>query len=90
MIYRKGPRFFHASFVVNVKVPSSTTHLEPKKIKGLQRIAETSDKDVLILDIDKPRDFQMQILEDIAKLNVTETIIKRFNYTSYVQTQRKI
>ncbi|XP_058983859.1 tRNA-splicing endonuclease subunit Sen2-like [Musca domestica] len=90
LIYRKGPRFFHASFVVNVKVPSSTTHLEPKKIKGLQRIAETSDKDVLILDIDKPRDFQMQILEDIAKLNVTETIIKRFNYTSYVQTQRKI
>ncbi|XP_073844856.1 tRNA splicing endonuclease subunit 2 [Musca autumnalis] len=88
LIYRKGPRFFHASFVVVVNIPSNTKHLEAKQIKGLQRIAETSDKDVLILDIHKPSDFQMQTLEDVARLDVTESIIKRFNYTSFVQTQR--
>ncbi|XP_061392337.1 tRNA-splicing endonuclease subunit Sen2-like [Musca vetustissima] len=88
LIYSKGPRFFHASFVVIVNIPSNTQHLEPKKIKGLQRIAETSDKDVLLLDITKPKNFKMQTPQNIAMLNVTESIIKRFNYTSYVQTQR--
>ncbi|XP_075168051.1 tRNA splicing endonuclease subunit 2 [Haematobia irritans] len=90
LIYHKGPRFFHASFVVIVNTMPNMSHLEPKRLKGLQRIAETSDKDVLILDVSKPENFQMKNLDDIVQLNIAETVIKRFNYTSFVQqTQQR-
>ncbi|XP_023306793.2 tRNA-splicing endonuclease subunit Sen2 [Lucilia cuprina] len=90
LIYRKGPRFYHASFVVVINTPSDTEHLNSKNIKGLQRIAETSDKDVLILEVHKPSNFQFASLESISAVEISEMIIRRFNCTSYVQNQNTI
>ncbi|XP_013115401.2 tRNA-splicing endonuclease subunit Sen2 [Stomoxys calcitrans] len=89
LIYRKGPRFFHASFVVIVNALPNSSHLQHNKLKGLQRIAETSDKDVLVLDVSKPADFHMQTVNDITQISIAETVIKRFNYTSFVQQSQQ-
>lgn len=87
VVYRKGPRFFHATFVVLVCIPSDFAHVLSKNFKGLQRIAETSDKDILILEVHKPSDFQLAIVDNISKLEISEMIVRRFNCTSYVQKQ---
>uniref|UniRef100_D3TRD0 tRNA-intron lyase n=1 Tax=Glossina morsitans morsitans TaxID=37546 RepID=D3TRD0_GLOMM len=86
LIYRKGPRFYHASFAVLISCNNEAcAHLVAKNIKGLQRIAETSDKDILLLDVTKPSDFQMRSLEDISRLAISESVIRRFNYAAFVQ-----
>ncbi|XP_037886008.1 tRNA-splicing endonuclease subunit Sen2 isoform X1 [Glossina fuscipes] len=87
LIYRKGPRFYHASFAVLISCNEGCAHLVAKNIKGLQRIAETSDKDILLLDVNKPSDFQMGSLEDISRLAISESVIRRFNYAAFVQNK---
>lgn len=82
-----GPRFFHANFVVIVSTPLDTDYLDSKNLKGLQRIAETSDKDVLVLEVHTPDGFQFQCLEIISNVEISELVIRRFNYTSYVQNK---
>ncbi|XP_014090985.2 tRNA-splicing endonuclease subunit Sen2 [Bactrocera oleae] len=88
LIYKKGPRFNHASFIIFVHPKSDTKDFSIKDLKGLQRIAETSDKDVLLLDVMKPNDLTYNTLSDIAALKISETIVRRFNSTSFVQSQK--
>lgn len=88
MIYKKGPRFNHASFIIFVHPKSDTKDFSIKDLKGLQRIAETSDKDVLLLDVMKPNDLTYNTLSDIAALKISETIVRRFNSPSFVQSQK--
>ncbi|TMW50874.1 hypothetical protein DOY81_004061 [Sarcophaga bullata] len=85
LIYHKGPRFYHASFVVVFNTPSDTEHLVSKNLKGLQRIAETSDKDVLLLEVHKPDNFKLISPADISQVRISEMIVRRFNCSSYVQ-----
>ncbi|XP_037886010.1 tRNA-splicing endonuclease subunit Sen2 isoform X2 [Glossina fuscipes] len=85
--FLKGPRFYHASFAVLISCNEGCAHLVAKNIKGLQRIAETSDKDILLLDVNKPSDFQMGSLEDISRLAISESVIRRFNYAAFVQNK---
>uniref|UniRef100_A0A1A9WKY1 tRNA-intron lyase n=1 Tax=Glossina brevipalpis TaxID=37001 RepID=A0A1A9WKY1_9MUSC len=88
LIYRKGPRFYHASFAVLISCKNEDyAHLEVKNMKGLQRIAEASDKDILLLEINKPPNFKMCTLEDISRLSISESVIKRFNYAAFVQNK---
>lgn len=82
LIYKKGMRFYHASFIVFVN-QKDKSH-QSKDIKGIQRIAETSDKDVLILEVDRPEEIQ-DTLQNLDKFTISENIIKRFNYSSFVQ-----
>uniref|UniRef100_A0A1B0AUU0 tRNA intron endonuclease N-terminal domain-containing protein n=1 Tax=Glossina palpalis gambiensis TaxID=67801 RepID=A0A1B0AUU0_9MUSC len=84
---KKGPRFYHASFAVLISCNEGCAHLVAKNIKGLQRIAETSDKDILLLDVNKPSDFQMGSLENISRLAISESVIRRFNYSAFVQNK---
>lgn len=57
------------------------------EMKGLQRIAETCNKDVLILSISRPHNFQINDLQDISHLSISESIIKRFNLTEYTSNE---
>lgn len=62
-----------------------------KNLKGVQRVAETSDKDVLILVVQQPADFNAALAtpESLESLTIDETVIRRFNYTSFVQSKQK-
>ncbi|XP_055859126.1 tRNA-splicing endonuclease subunit Sen2 [Episyrphus balteatus] len=84
LIYKKGLRFFHASFIVFVDLQEEAH--QPKDIKGIQRIAETSDKDVLLLEISRPKEME-NILQNLDKFTLSENIIKRFNYSAFVQSK---
>ncbi|XP_050322078.1 tRNA-splicing endonuclease subunit Sen2 [Bactrocera neohumeralis] len=88
LIYKRGPRYNHASFIIFVHIKSDTKDISIKDLKGLQRIAETSDKDVLLLEVSKPNDLTYNTISDIAALKISETIIRRFNSTSFVQSQK--
>ncbi|XP_023161141.2 tRNA-splicing endonuclease subunit Sen2-1 [Drosophila hydei] len=93
LIYKQGPRHFHASFLVLVHTSAyiSNTHYVGKNLKGAQRVAETSDKDVLILGVNEPKDFDPALPTPAALecLTIDETVIRRFNYTSFVQSKQK-
>ncbi|XP_034474449.1 tRNA-splicing endonuclease subunit Sen2-1 [Drosophila innubila] len=93
LIYKQGPSQYHASFLVIVQTPSKNpdSHYVAKNLKGIQRVAETSDKDVLVLRLNQPSDFDVTLvtLETLESLNIEETVIRRFNYTSFVQSKQK-
>lgn len=93
VIYKQGPSQFHASFLVIVQVPKQEpdSHYVAKNLKGVQRVAETSDKDVLILVVQQPADFNAALAtpESLESLTIDETVIRRFNYTSFVQSKQK-
>ncbi|KAH8376588.1 hypothetical protein KR093_000133 [Drosophila rubida] len=93
LIYKQGPMHFHASFLVIVQSPSEETssHFVAKNLKGVQRVAETSDKDVLLLSVKTTLDFNplLATRETLASLAIEETVIRRFNYTFFVQSKQK-
>ncbi|XP_067622713.1 tRNA-splicing endonuclease subunit Sen2 [Eurosta solidaginis] len=89
LIYKNGPRFNHASFIIIV-FPTSKgqCNITTRDLKGMQRIAETSDKDILLLEITKSNAFAFNTLFDLNQFRVSETVIRRFNSTSFVQTNK--
>ncbi|EDW13196.1 tRNA-splicing endonuclease subunit Sen2-1 [Drosophila mojavensis] len=93
LIYKEGPRQFHASFLVLVHTSDyiNHPHYVGKNLKGAQRVAETSDKDVLILRVNEQKDFDPALATPAAleSLTIDETVIRRFNYTSFVQSKQK-
>ncbi|EDV33424.1 uncharacterized protein Dana_GF20864 [Drosophila ananassae] len=86
LIYKESPRLYHASFLVIVQTSDDGDYYQPKNLKGVQRVAETSDKDVLILRVSQPKEITTP--EDIQEITVTETIVRRFNYSSFVQSKQ--
>lgn len=55
-------------------------------------MAETSDKDVLLLVVQHPGedlDATLATPESLESLTIDETVIRRFNYTSFVQSKQK-
>lgn len=68
------------------------THYVAKNLKGVQRVAETSDKDVLILMVNQLNDdFDPALCTpaSLQSLTIKETVIRRFNSTSFVQSKQK-
>ncbi|KAM8716177.1 hypothetical protein ACLKA7_003115 [Drosophila subpalustris] len=92
LIYKQSPSQYHASFLVIVQTPlrNPDSHYEAKNLKGVQRVAETSDKDVLILRVNQTSDLEITLVtpETLESLNIEETVIRRFNYTSFVQCKQ--
>nr|XP_017088925.2 tRNA-splicing endonuclease subunit Sen2 [Drosophila bipectinata] len=86
LIYKESPRWYHASFMVIVQTWDDCDYYQPKNLKGVQRVAETSDKDVLILRVSQATDITTP--EDIQEITVTETIVRRFNYSTFVQSKQ--
>ncbi|SPP82289.1 tRNA-splicing endonuclease subunit Sen2 [Drosophila guanche] len=91
LIYKQSPQHFHASFLVIVQTPADFDYYQPKNLKGVQRVAETSDKDVLLLTVVQPKedDSNLATPEALKDISVTETIVRRFNYSSFVQSKQK-
>ncbi|XP_002079665.2 probable tRNA-splicing endonuclease subunit Sen2 [Drosophila simulans] len=87
LIYKQSPRLYHASFLVIVQRPGDTDHYQSKNLKGVQRVAETSDKDVLILTVQPPKEISSS--RDLKEATVTETIVRRFNYLTFVQSKQQ-
>ncbi|KAH8269343.1 hypothetical protein KR018_005278 [Drosophila ironensis] len=86
LIYKQSPRLFHASFLVLVQTEEDADYYQPKNLKGVQRVAETSDKDVLVLRV---RAEAANQAEDLQGARVTETIVRRFNYSTFVQSKQQ-
>ncbi|XP_039482291.1 tRNA-splicing endonuclease subunit Sen2-2 [Drosophila santomea] len=87
LIYKQSPRLYHASFLVIVQKPGDSDHYQSKNLKGVQRVAETSDKDVLLLTVQAPKDISCP--RDLQEATVTETIVRRFNYLTFVQSKQQ-
>lgn len=87
VIYKQSPRLYHASFLVIVQKPGDTDHYQSKNLKGVQRVAETSDKDVLLLTVQPPK--KISSSRDLQEATVTETIVRRFNYLTFVQSKQQ-
>ncbi|KAI8042000.1 tRNA-splicing endonuclease subunit Sen2 [Drosophila gunungcola] len=87
LVYKQSPSLYHASFLVIVQMPSDLDYYKSKNLKGVQRVAETSDKDVLLLTVHKPKDIAKP--EDLQETRVTETIVRRFNYLTFVQSKQQ-
>ncbi|XP_017056425.1 tRNA-splicing endonuclease subunit Sen2-1 [Drosophila ficusphila] len=87
LIYKQSPRLYHASFLVLVQTPSEIEYYQSKNLKGIQRVAETSDKDVLLLIVNHASDLTKPL--DLGKTTVTETIVRRFNYITFVQSKQQ-
>ncbi|KAH8413193.1 hypothetical protein KR009_008689 [Drosophila setifemur] len=87
LIYKQSPRLFHASFLVVVQTPSDSDYYQTKNLKGVQRVAETSDKDVLLLRVSQTENVTLP--GDLQDVRVTETIVRRFNYSTFVQSKQQ-
>ncbi|XP_016969381.1 tRNA-splicing endonuclease subunit Sen2 [Drosophila rhopaloa] len=87
LIYKQSPSLYHASFLVIVQVSSDLEYYKSKNLKGVQRVAETSDKDVLLLTVNKPKDIATP--KELKETKITETIVRRFNYLTFVQSKQQ-
>lgn len=87
-MYKKSLKEYHASFTV---VISDGTLQTPKDIQGAQRIAETSNKDILFLEITPPDNKKItkvkQYLDNLDKFLIYEVIVKRFDFKQFVQNK---
>ncbi|KAH8353459.1 hypothetical protein KR084_011093 [Drosophila pseudotakahashii] len=87
LVYKQSPRLYHASFLVIVQTPCDSDYYQSKNLKGVQRVAETSDKDVLLLTVHRPKDITNP--KDLQETTLTETIVRRFNYLTFVQSKQQ-
>ncbi|KAH8246337.1 hypothetical protein KR038_000990, partial [Drosophila bunnanda] len=87
LIYKQSPGLYHASFLVIVQTSGDVDYYQSKNLKGVQRVAETSDKDVLLLRVTQADDISRP--EHLQEITVTETIVRRFNYSTFVQSKQQ-
>ncbi|XP_037024411.1 tRNA-splicing endonuclease subunit Sen2-1 [Bradysia coprophila] len=85
LLYKKGPRYYHASYIVLVKRSDSQEYLNVNQLHGHYRISETSKKDLLIVEIYYPKHLvdetdPMRLLENLKMFRASEMTMKRFNY----------
>ena len=80
MAYRRGPEFFHATYLAVVRTEGDPT-VDPVQLQSLHRVAQTSGKEVLFLEV-SPRPDINQISEylknQFRNFQVTEVIPQRF------------
>lgn len=75
MLYKHGPQHFHASFVVIVtRTDDKTSH----EYHTNERIAETTGKNLLYLEVYFPNNVQpADYLKNLAKFSTKEILIQR-------------
>lgn len=95
VLYKEGPRYYHASYVVLVRAtpdadddtPSSidcVTALDTHNMQGHYRIAEASKKELLIVEITSPAGVRSgtpaaDVLPHLQDFTAAEFVPKRFN-----------
>lgn len=65
MLYFKGPQFYHASYIVIVT--DHSTNIKNLEMQNIYRVAETVNKNVLILEITYPKTVNTQNVKDCIK-----------------------
>lgn len=87
LLYKKGPLYFHASYIVIVEVLKNGQNSRNKttwqKIVGINRMAETANKEVLICHVLWP-DVEEEKFNDPAILKefgVSEILLRRWQAT---------
>ncbi|KAJ1522286.1 hypothetical protein ONE63_002586 [Megalurothrips usitatus] len=86
LLYKNGPSFFHASYVVRTEVifgktDSGTKELDWTTLMGLNRLAETSGKEVLFCYVICPENTMpshLVSLTMIKKCKVHEVLVRRW------------
>uniref|UniRef100_A0A182VUW6 tRNA-intron lyase n=1 Tax=Anopheles minimus TaxID=112268 RepID=A0A182VUW6_9DIPT len=89
VIYVKGPQFYHASYIVLVQEMFEGKQIDSHTVDGLDfegfnRIAETTAKDVLFLEVHYPSTLDLSdnaaCLERLKEVRVAELFTKHHNY----------
>lgn len=87
ILYKDGPAFTHASYVVLIEVLNEDLHREISEtrrtmdftyIVGLNRLCETAGKELLICQIIWPRSVSVSRPSDIKHLSVNEVLLRRW------------
>lgn len=82
MLYKSGPQFYHATYIVYIK--NSNENFDSLEFQGLSRIAETSAKDLLVIEIFYPKNVPPTNYEDcfdrLSSFKISEYSPKRFLY----------
>ncbi|ETN60670.1 hypothetical protein AND_007697 [Anopheles darlingi] len=89
VIYVRGPQFYHASYIVLIEElaggkPLKTHTVDGLDFQGFNRIAETTAKDILFLEVHYPEGFRMEddphCLERLKDVRVGEKFTKHHNF----------
>uniref|UniRef100_A0AAG5D925 tRNA-intron lyase n=1 Tax=Anopheles atroparvus TaxID=41427 RepID=A0AAG5D925_ANOAO len=89
VIYVKGPQFYHASYIVLVQEMYRGKQLgrhvmDGLDFQGFNRVAETTAKDILFLEVHHPDSLDLSngvdCLEKIKDVRVAEMFTKHHNY----------
>lgn len=89
VIYVKGPQFYHASYIVLIQevfdgAEMLTAAIDGLDFQGFNRIAETTGKDLLFLEVHYPSALDLSddaaCLERVKDVHVAETFTKHHNY----------
>ncbi|XP_065095204.1 tRNA-splicing endonuclease subunit Sen2 [Ochlerotatus camptorhynchus] len=94
LLYQKGPQFFHASYVVLIQPyqncaqqPGGNHYMDNYDFQCFNRIAETTAKDLLVLEVYYPTDIDpSDCVAGVNRLNefrVSEVFPKHHNYAAY-------
>lgn len=74
MLYKHGPQFYHASYIVKVFTDPRSTYEHQTN----ERIAETTKKSMMYLEIYYPENVvESQLLENLDKFQIKEIVIQR-------------
>ncbi|XP_055371647.1 tRNA-splicing endonuclease subunit Sen2 [Condylostylus longicornis] len=80
LLYKENVRLYHASFVV---ILADNLPLMTRSIQVIQRVAESADKDVMVLQVIKPVDLDItdlnQVFSRLTEFKVIEIVLKRFD-----------
>ncbi|XP_039435209.1 tRNA-splicing endonuclease subunit Sen2 [Culex pipiens pallens] len=93
LLYQKGPQFFHASYIVLIQtyqsgkiLTTSGRNLENYDFQCFNRIAETTAKDLLILEVHYPEGLDPadphECLRRLNEFRVGEVFPKHHNYVA--------
>lgn len=82
VLYKSGPQFYHATYIVYIK--NSNEEFDSLHFQGLSRIAETSAKDLLVIEVFYPKNVSStnyeQCFDNLSSFKISEYSPKRFLY----------
>lgn len=92
LLYKQGPPFYHASYIVLVDVIDETTleripekamrRMNLKDLIGMERLAESAAKEILLAQVmwpdSVPRENNLVALEKLSEFTVKEILMRRW------------
>lgn len=92
LLYKEGPAYYHASYVVIIDILDENTlqrkvdlcrrDMNTKNLAGLNRLCESTAKELLIFQILWPNNIQHISNGDIKHIKVKEILMRRWNPNS--------